>query len=135
MSENWCRNRRGKINTQNHHCKNRYQKICNNFSRSWAHCCTRSAVISVTANVVPEVMHDLCKAALAQQAESAQACNEKIAALHEVLFCESNPIPVKAAMSIMGLMSGEIRLPLTVISDDANAKLSAAMSDLGLLNT
>jgi len=90
-------------------------------------------VISVTANVVPKDMHDLCKAALAQQAEAAQACNEKIAALHEVLFCESNPIPVKWALHRMGKIPSGIRLPLTALSPAGQQQVQAVLDRLNLL--
>ena len=90
-------------------------------------------VISVTANVVPKDMHNLCKAALAQQAEAAQVCNEKIAALHEVLFCESNPIPVKWALHRMGKIPSGIRLPLTTLSPTGQQQVQSVLDRLNLL--
>jgi 4-hydroxy-tetrahydrodipicolinate synthase len=90
-------------------------------------------VISVTANVVPEVMHALCKAALARQCEAAQDTNEKIAALHEVLFCESNPIPVKWALHRMGKIPSGIRLPLTACSPAGQQQVQVVLEGLNLL--
>ena len=89
-------------------------------------------VISVASNVVPSEMKQLVNASKYGELAEAQGLTLKLFPLFSALFCESNPIPVKAAMSMMGLMSGEIRLPLTVISDSARAKLVSAMSELGL---
>ena len=69
--------------------------------------------ISVTANVAPREMADLCEAALEGNAEKARAINETLMPLHKDLFCEANPIPVKWALVEMGLMHKGIRLPLT----------------------
>lgn len=73
-------------------------------------------VISVTANVAPALMQALCIEALAGNAAAAQAIDEKLSALHQDLFLEANPIPVKWALGIMGLISAGIRLPLTPLS-------------------
>ena len=69
--------------------------------------------ISVTANVAPKLMHEMCAAALAGDRQSANAINEHLMALHQKLFVESNPIPVKWALYDMGLIPAGIRLPLT----------------------
>lgn len=69
--------------------------------------------ISVTANVAPKLMHEMCAAALAGDRQSASAINEHLMALHQKLFVESNPIPVKWALYDMGLIPAGIRLPLT----------------------
>jgi 4-hydroxy-tetrahydrodipicolinate synthase len=69
--------------------------------------------ISVTANVAPRLMHEMCSASLAGDRETASAINERLMALHKKLFVESNPIPVKWAMYEMGLIPDGIRLPLT----------------------
>ena len=74
-------------------------------------------VISVTANVVPRAMHEMCAAALRGDAEEATRIDARIAALHSGLFVESNPIPVKWALHRMGLMPSGIRLPLTVLAE------------------
>src|SRR5690554_3177787 len=74
-------------------------------------------VISVTANVAPKLMHDMCAAAIAGDAEAARAIDAKLAALHRDLFIESNPIPVKWAVCELGLIESGIRLPLTWLSE------------------
>ena len=71
--------------------------------------------ISVTANIAPKAMHEMCTAALAGDRETASKINNKLLALHSKLFVESNPIPVKWALYDMGLIADGIRLPLTVL--------------------
>ncbi|MCW9024871.1 MAG: 4-hydroxy-tetrahydrodipicolinate synthase [Gammaproteobacteria bacterium] len=78
--------------------------------------------ISVTANVAPREMHEMCTAALAGDASKAAEINERLMCLHTNLFCEANPIPVKWALHDMGMMSTGIRLPLTVLAAE-NQKL------------
>ncbi|HEY8570568.1 4-hydroxy-tetrahydrodipicolinate synthase, partial [Microbulbifer sp.] len=70
--------------------------------------------ISVTANVAPAAVAQMCEAALAGDAETARAINQRIEILHKMLFVESNPIPVKWALKEMGRIDSGIRLPLTV---------------------
>jgi len=72
--------------------------------------------ISVTANVAPRAMHDMCAAALAGDRAGAEAINQRLVALHKDLFVESNPIPVKWALHAMGRIPPGIRLPMTVLS-------------------
>jgi len=72
--------------------------------------------ISVTANVAPRAMHDMCAAALAGDRAGAEAINQRLVALHKDLFVESNPIPVKWALHEMGRIPPGIRLPMTVLS-------------------
>lgn len=72
--------------------------------------------ISVTANVAPRAMHELCAAALAGDRAGAEAINTRLLALHKDLFVESNPIPVKWALYTMGLIPPGIRLPMTALS-------------------
>lgn len=91
-------------------------------------------VISVTANVVPRAMHELCGKAVAGDRTAAEAINSPIAKLHENLFVESNPIPVKWALHRMGLIEAGIRLPLTWLSSAAEAAVSEAMREAGLIN-
>lgn len=69
--------------------------------------------ITVTGNVAPRLVHDMIKAAMAGDSETASAIDMKLAALHKMLFIQSNPIPVKWAVAEMGLMKKGIRLPLT----------------------
>lgn len=89
--------------------------------------------ISVTANVAPKLMHEMCQAALAGDVERARALNDRLAELHKVLFVESNPIPVKWALKEMGLIGGGIRLPLTPLSDKYHATVRSALKRAGVL--
>ena len=88
--------------------------------------------ISVTANVAPGKMHQMCELALAGDRNGAEAINEQLSLLHQRLFLESNPIPVKWAVSRMGLMPGGIRLPLTPLSDEHHDAVLAAMAQAGI---
>ncbi|AJE16041.1 MULTISPECIES: 4-hydroxy-tetrahydrodipicolinate synthase [Stutzerimonas] len=89
--------------------------------------------ISVTANVAPRAMADLCAAAMAGDAATARAINERLMPLHQKLFIESNPIPVKFALHEMGLMADGIRLPLTWLSPACREPLRQAMRQCGIL--
>jgi len=89
-------------------------------------------VISVTANVAPKAMHELCVAARAGDAALAAAIDAPLALLHRDLFCESNPIPVKWAVHAMGLIDNGIRLPLTWLSAAAEPTVRAALSAAGI---
>jgi 4-hydroxy-tetrahydrodipicolinate synthase len=89
-------------------------------------------VISVTANIVPRAMHEVCAAALAGRLDEAVALDRRIAVLHQALFVEPNPIPVKWAARRMGLVAGGIRLPLTPLSEARHAEVEAAMRDAGI---
>ena len=88
--------------------------------------------ISVTANVAPREMADLCNAALEGKADEARAINEKLMPLHKHLFIEANPIPVKWALVEMGLMHKGIRLPLTWLSESCHDTVRQAMRQCGL---
>ena len=83
--------------------------------------------ISVTANVAPKAMHEMCAAALAGDEARARQINEPLLGLHENLFLEANPIPVKWALTEMGKIQSGIRLPMTVLSDEFHAPLRQAM--------
>lgn len=89
--------------------------------------------VSVTANVAPKAMHELCVAALAGDADTARRMNEALMPLHRTLFIESNPIPVKWALQQMGLIADGIRLPLTPLSERCHAPVRDALRDCGLL--
>ena len=89
--------------------------------------------ISVTANVAPRDMSELCAAALRGDAETARALNEKLMPLHKNLFIESNPIPVKWALHEMGMMPEGIRLPLTWLSPRCHEPLRQGMRQSGVL--
>lgn len=95
--------------------------------------CGGAGVISVSANVAPRMVADLCEAALAGKREQAKALQVKLNPLHRALFLESNPIPLKAALAMMGRCGEELRLPLTPMSDGPRAKLREALSKLGLV--
>jgi len=84
-------------------------------------------VISVTANVAPKQMHELCVAARAGDAAKAGAIDAELAPLHKALFVESNPIPVKWALKEMGRIPAGIRLPLTPLAADAQAAVRSAL--------
>lgn len=90
-------------------------------------------VISVASNIVPAVVAKLCSLCLAGDYQAATALYCRYAKLFADLFIETNPIPVKAAMQLMGLDSGLLRLPLTQISPDNVAVLRKSMCDLGLI--
>lgn len=88
--------------------------------------------ISVTANVAPAIMHQMCAAALAGDAEKAAELDAKAEALHQSLFVEANPIPVKWALAHMGMMGEGIRLPLTWLSESARPEVIAALQQAGI---
>jgi len=92
-------------------------------------------VISVTANVAPARMADMCEAALEGNATLAADLDAALADLHRDLFIESNPIPVKWALERMGLIPGGLRLPLTRLSAAAQPVVEAALRKAGLLET
>jgi 4-hydroxy-tetrahydrodipicolinate synthase len=89
-------------------------------------------VISVTANVAPRAMHDMCAAAFAGDRAKAAAINDRLAGLHEALFVEANPIPVKWALHEMGLIPPGIRLPMTALSERYHDTLRQAMKQAGI---
>ena len=89
--------------------------------------------ISVTANVAPKAMHDLCVAALNGDADTARRLNEMLMPLHKKLFIESNPIPVKWALHEMGLIDDGLRLPLTSLSEGCRPVVREALQQCGLL--
>lgn len=91
-------------------------------------------VISVTANVAPRAMHDMCVAAQKLDVVTARAINAKLFGLHSSLFCEANPIPVKWAVQKLGLIPAGIRLPLTELNLSNQALVLNAMTQAGLLN-
>ena len=89
--------------------------------------------ISVTANVAPEQMAKLCALALEGKTEEAKAMNDELMGLHNAMFLESNPIPVKWALHEMGLISPAIRLPLTQLSEPLREPLRQALSQWKLV--
>jgi 4-hydroxy-tetrahydrodipicolinate synthase len=89
--------------------------------------------ISVTANVAPRAMHEMCAAAQRGERAEAEKINSKLMGLHKNLFLESNPIPVKWALLEMGLIPEGIRLPMTTLSESCHASLREAMQQAGVL--
>lgn len=89
--------------------------------------------ISVTANVAPRAMHEMCAAALAGDRAKATVINEMLMPLHKGLFIEANPIPVKWALHEMGHIGAGIRLPLTPLSEKYRAGLRTALAGAGLM--
>lgn len=89
-------------------------------------------VVSVTANVAPRAMHELCVAARAGDARRAREINARLLGLHRHLFCEANPIPVKWALARMGLIEEGLRLPLTVLSPSCHERVLGAMRRAGI---
>jgi 4-hydroxy-tetrahydrodipicolinate synthase len=89
-------------------------------------------VISVTANVAPRLMREMCAAALAGDVSKAREANNRLLPLHRDLFLEANPIPVKWAAQQMGLIQGGIRLPLTPLSAACHGPVREAMRHAGI---
>ena len=89
--------------------------------------------ISVTANVLPAQMSQLCQLALAGKEAEAKALNDSIMVVHNAMFVESNPIPVKWALADMDKMGFGIRLPLTVLSDEYQQQVHAALCETGAI--
>ncbi|RYF03483.1 MAG: 4-hydroxy-tetrahydrodipicolinate synthase [Oxalobacteraceae bacterium] len=95
--------------------------------------CGGKGNISVTANVAPRAMHELCVAAMAGNVAEAVRINNRLLPLHNKLFVEPNPVPVKWAMAEMGLMSHGLRLPLAPLGDDWHETVRAALRESGVL--
>ena len=89
--------------------------------------------VSVTANVAPRLMHELCVAAMAGHVQKAMEIQFKLMPMHKNLFVEANPIPVKWAMARMGLCGGTLRLPMTELSKSQQPVVEAAMRASGLI--
>ena len=95
--------------------------------------CGGQGNISVTANVAPRLMHELCVAAIAGDRETAMRIQFQLMPLHKHLFVEANPIPLKWAMERMGLCGGALRLPLTPLSPGNHTVVESALQAAGLL--
>jgi len=89
--------------------------------------------VSVTANVAPRAMSELCRAALAGDAKKASAIHMKLVELHQALFVEPSPAPAKWAMARLGLCGSALRLPITPLTASAQATVEQAMREAGLL--
>lgn len=92
-----------------------------------------NGVISVTNNLAPKAMSEMCAAALAGDRAKAEELNQPLLGLHNDLFVEANPIPVKWGLTEMGMMPAGIRLPLTPLSEQYHETLRAAMRQAGVL--
>ena len=88
--------------------------------------------ISVTANVAPRLMHEMCTAALAGDLLTTREINARLVPLHRHLFCEANPIPVKWALYKMGLIGSGIRLPLTMLTEGSQPRVVEALRSAGI---
>src|SRR5438270_636754 len=86
-------------------------------------------VISVTANVAPKLMHQMCAAALVGDVKKARELNLKLLPLHQRLFVESNPIPVKWALAQMGMIEHGLRLPLSPLAEKFHDTVREALAD------
>ncbi|MBU3710254.1 MAG: 4-hydroxy-tetrahydrodipicolinate synthase [Limnohabitans sp.] len=95
--------------------------------------CGGKGNVSVTANIAPRQMHELCKAALSGDVARAMAIQFKLMPVHKNLFVEANPIPLKWAMARMGLCGPALRLPLTAMSKSFEPTVEAALRDSGLI--
>ena len=95
--------------------------------------CGGQGNISVTANVAPRLMHELCVAAIAGDRNTAMQIQNRLLPLHRDLFVEANPITVKWAMERIGLCGGTMRLPMTPLSGANHAVVEAALKASGLL--
>ena len=90
--------------------------------------------ISVTANVAPRLMHEMCLASINRDVETAISLHYQLLPLHKQLFVEANPIPVKWAMSVLGKAKNGIRLPLTELSEAGQIAVKAAIKEAGVMN-
>ena len=90
-------------------------------------------VISVTSNVAPKFCSDLQKATQIGDYKKALNIQDSLTSLHQAMFCETNPIPIKYAASLMGFCNGEVRLPLTSASDDIKGRIEEEMKKLKLI--
>ncbi len=95
--------------------------------------CGGQGNISVTANIAPRLMHQLCVAAIAGDAATANQIQRRLLPVHKNLFVEANPIPLKWAMEKMGLCDGTMRLPLTSMAQSYEPTVLAALKVAGLL--
>ena len=92
-----------------------------------------NGIISVTANIAPKMVSDLQKLCMANKYDEALKLQDKLTNLHKMMFCETNPIPVKYASSLMNLSNGEVRLPLTLPSIDNQKRIKEALKSLKLI--
>lgn len=96
--------------------------------------CGGQGNVSVTANIAPRLMHELCTAALAGDVRRAMDIQFRLMPVHKNLFVEANPIPLKWAMARMGLCGATMRLPLTAMSSHLEPIVETALRDSGLID-
>src|SRR5210317_635937 len=89
-----------------------------------------NAVISVTANLVPKQMHQICVEIQKNNHSEAKTLNQKLQALHEMMFIEPNPIPIKWALSYLGMINGKLRLPMVELDKTHQEKLAKLLSTI-----
>ena len=94
--------------------------------------CGGQGNVSVTANIAPRLMHELCVAAMAGNAVQAMTIQRQLLPIHKNLFIESNPIPLKWAMAHLGLCGGTMRLPMTSMAQSNEPMVLAALKACGL---
>jgi 4-hydroxy-tetrahydrodipicolinate synthase len=94
--------------------------------------CGGQGVISVTANVAPKLMHQMCAAALVGDAKKARELNDRLLPLHQRLFLETNPAPVKWALAEMGMIEHGLRLPLVPLSERFHQAVREALHEAGI---
>lgn len=98
-----------------------------------AMCVGASGVISVTSNVVPKEVSKLCDLCFKNELNSARSLAYRISKLVKLLFCEVNPIPVKTAVSLIGINCGAVRLPLTNLTNENKVKLEEELKNLNIV--
>ena len=89
--------------------------------------------ISVTANVIPGKLAQMCELAIVGKADEARAINDSLMSLHRAMFLEANPIPVKWALAEMGIINPGIRLPMTELSEVYHEQVRTALREAGLI--
>jgi len=91
-------------------------------------------VISVTANVLPDKVSELCRAATAGDGDLARTLHYELMAINDALFIETNPVPVKTALALMGKIEDELRSPLAPLAPDNLEKLKAILRKYSLIS-
>jgi 4-hydroxy-tetrahydrodipicolinate synthase len=92
-----------------------------------------NGIISVTSNIAPKLVCDLQKYSLNGDYKKALEIQDQLTPLHQAMFCETNPIPVKYAASLLGLCSDELRLPLCAANDESKKRIKQVMQNLALI--
>ena len=90
-------------------------------------------VISVASNLLPRLVSDLCRASVENRLDEARKLNRQLTPIFKAMFIESNPIPVKAALAMTGMIEEVYRLPLTQIGQANRTKLEQVLSEAGVL--